>query len=378
MSFVSGSSTPFGIFDADSAFRLDADRVLEYVVRRLGDSHVQVELSASDVYACFEEAAMDYSALVNSYQAKSVLFTFLGTPTGSMTGAQNTYPQNSAEWARRMAEQYSELAGLNSRNPLYRTSITLTTGQQEYDLQTLVNPTGSDGLPRRMIIRDVHHYAPLTAQRLFGTTNFLNYLDSQFRFESFTPETVFYLLPVWEDILRGMQFETSNRVRRSNYSYGLHDNVLSLYPAPTTGLTLWFSYQLVENSPLGATSGVSVDPTVNGVANVSNIPFGNIEYFKLNSISKRWIWQMTLALAKETMGYIRRKVSSIPVPGGESLSLDGADLVGDARTEMERLRGELKELLEDMTYDKLAAREAEKAQSMMEALKNAPMKIYVF
>ena len=182
MSFVSGSSTPFGIFDADSAFRLDADRVLEYVVRRLGDSHVQVELSASDVYACFEEAAMDYSALVNSYQAKSVLFTFLGTPTGSMTGAQNTYPQNSAEWARRMAEQYSELAGLNSRNPLYRTSITLTTGQQEYDLQTLVNPTGSDGLPRRMIIRDVHHYAPLTAQRLFGTTSFLNYLDSQFRF----------------------------------------------------------------------------------------------------------------------------------------------------------------------------------------------------
>ncbi|MFA6159324.1 MAG: hypothetical protein WC763_06900, partial [Candidatus Paceibacterota bacterium] len=164
MSFVSGSSTPFGIFDADSMFRIDADKVLEYVVRRLGDSHVQVELSSSDVYACFEEAAMDYSALVNSYQAKSVLSTFLGSPTGTLNGAENTYPQNSMEWARRQAEGFAELANLNSRNPTYKTSIDLASGQQEYDLQLLVIPTGSDGLPRRMIIRDVHHYAPLTSQ----------------------------------------------------------------------------------------------------------------------------------------------------------------------------------------------------------------------
>jgi hypothetical protein len=376
MTFASGSSTPFGIFDGDAAFRLDADKVLEYVARRLGDSHVQVELSSSDVYAAFEESAMEYSSLVNAYQAKSVMSSFLGTSTGSMTGAENTYPQNSLEWARRQAESYSELAGLNSHAALHKTSITLTSGQQDYDLQLLISPTGSDGLPRRMIISEIYHYAPLTAQRMFGTTSFLNYLDSQFKFESYTPETVFYLLPIWEDILRGMQFETSNRVRRSNYSYALHNNVLTLYPQPTTGGTLWLTYRIAEATPLGG-SGTSADPSVHGVANVSNIPFGNIEYSKLNSLSKRWIWQMTLAISKETMGYIRRKINSIPVPGGDSVTLDGADLVSDARSEMERLRSDLKELLEDMTYDKLAERESQKTQSLLDAMKQVPLKIFV-
>lgn len=376
MSFVSGSSTPFGIFDSDSTFRTDADRVLEYVVRRLGDSHIQVELSSSDVYACFEEATMEYSSLVNAYQAKSVLSSFLGSPTGTLAGSQNTYPQNSLEWARRQAEGFAELANLNSHAPLYKTSIQLNSGQQEYDLQLLINPTGSDGLPRRMIIQDVHHYSPLAAQRLFGTTSFLHYMDSQFRFESYTPETMFYLLPVWEDILRSMQFETSNRVRRSNYSYALHNNVLSIYPQPITAVQLWFTYRIADNDPLNSSATIA-DTSVHGVANVSNIPFGNIQYSSLNSISKRWIWQMTLALSKETMGYIRRKMGSIPVPGGDSVNLDGADLVGDARTEMERLRSDLKELLEDMTYDKLAQREADRAQAMQEALMKVPLKIYV-
>ena len=45
---------------------------------------------------------------------------------------------------------------------------------------------------------------------------------------AFTPETIFYLLPIWEDILRGMQFETSNRVRRSNYSYEIHAHELTV------------------------------------------------------------------------------------------------------------------------------------------------------
>ena len=43
-----------------------------------------------------------------------------------------------------------------------------------------------------------------------------DYLNNEFAFESFTPETVFYVLPVFEDILRAGQMGISNRVRKSN------------------------------------------------------------------------------------------------------------------------------------------------------------------
>lgn len=378
MSFVSGSSTAFGFYDADSAFVADADRVVRFVARKLAESQVQVELSSSDIYTCFEEATMEFGSIVNAYQAKSALSVFLGTPTGSLTGAQNKYPQFNLEWARRQAEAYNDFVGLNSHRPMYSGSVDLHPGQQTYDLQTLVNVTGSDGLPRRMIIRDVYHASPLSAMRFFGTTSFMNFLNSEFSFESYTPETIFYLLPVWEDILRGMEFETSNRVRRSNYSYELNNNVISIYPVPANANRLWFKYQLADDySVLGGASGSSTyDRTVDGVANLSNIPFGNIEYSKLNSISRTWIFQMTLAFCKETLGLARRKMSTIPIPNGD-VTLDGESMVSDGRADQERLRNYLIALLEDMTYDKLTQRASEQAAALEEVVKRAPMKIYV-
>jgi hypothetical protein len=84
---------------------------------------------------------------------------------------------------------------------------------------------------------------------------------------------------------------------------------------------------------------------------------------------------MTLALAKEVLGLIRRKMLSIPIPGGD-LSLDGGEMVSDARTEMDALRNELRDLLEQLSYDRLAAKEAEQAENLLRVLSGVPLKIY--
>jgi hypothetical protein len=382
MAFTSGS-TAFGIFDTDSAFITDADRLVKYVSVKLGgglpganenETHVQVEVTSKDIYSCFEEAAIEYGAIVNAYQAKSSLAAFLGSSTGSLTGGQNRYPKNSLEWARRQAQPFGEEAYVGGDRPLYSGSIELHAGQQSYDLQQLIAPTGSDGLPARMIIRQLFHFSPFAQYRFFGTTAAINYLNGQFNFQSFTPESVFYMLPVWEDVLRGMQFELSNKVRRSNYSYELHgsNNLLRIMPVPTQDNTLYFTYNLLDAStaPLDPNDGLSF-----GVSNVSDIPFGNIQYSKINSIGRQWIWKMTLALAKEVLGIIRRKMTTVPIPGGD-LQLDGGDMVSDARAEMEQLRAELRDLLEQMSYDRLAAKEAEQAESLLRVLSGVPLKIY--
>jgi DnaJ-domain-containing protein 1 len=52
-------------------------------------------------------------------------------------------------------------------------------------------------------------------------------------------------------------------------------------------------------------------------------------------------------------------------------------MVNDARAEMDALRSELRALLEEMTYDKLAAKEAEQAASLTSVLAGVPMLIYM-
>lgn len=333
-----------------------------------------VELSASDIYASFEEAALEYSSMINSYQFKSAAHALLGSQTGSLSGMENKYPHNLMEFVRRQAEPYGELAGVGGAFDLKSGSFTTVVGQQQYDLQAILSGTltGSDGRERKAQIKEIFHFSPTTAYRFFGTTSAVNYLNNQFSFESFTPETIFYMLPIWEDILRGMQFETSNRVRRSQYSYDINNNVVRLYPPPTDENIVHFTYWM----PREPYSPDYNDPTINGVANVSNVPFGNITYSKLNSISKQWIWKMTHALSKEVLGQIRSKMQTIPIPGGD-LSLNGSELISDSRVEQDRLREELKSLLEETTYQSIAAKQAEMTKNIQETLKEVPLGIYV-
>lgn len=375
--------TPFGTFDSDPDFALEADRILDFTFKKLGDPVMEVHMSSSQVYASFEEAALEFSALMNSYQAKSLLASFLGSQTGSLSGSEQTYITQNLEFQKKLAEPYSDSGPimLDTSIPLYSASIQLQAGVQKYNLNTILSGvlTGSGGA--KLKIREVFHFSPLSAYRFFGTTSAVNYLNNQFNFESFTPETIFYLLPIWEDILRGMQFETSNRVRRSNYSYELHANELTLYPTPTDNLPLHFTYMYPPNPTqpgtiVGLSGSASIDQTFFGVSNLSNVPFGNIAYNKLNSIAKQWIRKMAFALAKEIEGQIRSKMATIPIPNGD-LTLNGPELINDARAEQDRLREEIKAMLEELTYDKLAARQAEVSIAVEEVIKKIPLPIYI-
>ena len=378
MSFVTGS-TPFGIFDADPAFQQDADRVLPYVLQKLGDPVMHVELTANQIYQSFEESCLEYSAIINQYQAKSVLTSLLGTPTGSLQGAENRYIQRNLEMERRMAEPYGDAAGVGDR-PVHSGTITLQTGVQSYDLKQLL----SGSVNERITMKDIFYRNPLSAYRFFGTTSAVNYLHNQFQFESFTPETVFYLLPIWEDVLRGMQFKQSANVRRSHFSYELHNNVLTVFPVPTNDQQLWFNYWKLPN-PISTTdvsyydasgSAVTGDPASFGVANLSNVPFGNIQYSHINSMGRQWVWKLTFALSKEVLGQVRSKMGTIPIPNGD-LTLNGPELISDARSEQDRLREELKAILDETTYDKLTEKEAEYAENLKRAIQDVPLGIFI-
>jgi hypothetical protein len=363
--------TPFGIYDSDTSFQSDANGMVRFVYAKLGGNVLNVEIRNKDVYAAFEEASLEYSAMINSYHAKSVLADLIASETGSLDGNQNKIPQMSLALQKKRAAAYSSEVQVGGTRTLYSSSIDLTIGVQNYNLNALLSSSGVETGSIHVEIKDIFHFSPTAAYRFFDTTSAVNYLHNQFSFESFTPETVFYLLPVWEDVLRAQQLELSHRVRRSNYSYNVIDNQLKIFPVPTTDATLHFTYYRNDQPAFDPN-----DPITNGVSNLSNVPFGNISYSKTNSLGKQWIRKMALALAKEILGQIRGKSSEIPIPNG-ALTLNGGELIAQAREEQGALREELKALLEATTYQALAAGLTEEAENLQKQLSKVPLPIFI-
>ena len=108
------------------------------------------------------------------------------------------------------------------------------------------------------------------------------------------------------------------------------------------------------------------------MSNLSNIPYGNLKFARVNSIGRQWTRQYTLALSKELLGLVRSKFATVPIPGGD-LQLNGADLIAQGREEQTNLRTELKEMLDSMTYSKMLEDEANASENLMRILKNIPM-----
>lgn len=366
--------TPFGFYDNESDFITEADGMVTFVKRKLGDDVLSVELTKKQIFANFEEAVLEYSSIVNQYQAKSQLVDFLGFPTGSiMSGSEERFPRQNLEFLTRFAEPYAMEAGIGGSYNTVSGSISLEKGRQDYDIYTeLKDESGTalfDSTAGKIKVVEVFHFNPQAAYRFFDTTSAINYLNNEFSFESFTPETIFYVLPVFEDILRAGQLDLSNRVRRSNYSYRVEGTKIRIFPTPTTETKkLWIRMRQYAD-PL---SPAYADNTSYGVSNMSNIPFGNIQFNRINSIGRQWIRQYTVALCMQTLGQIRSKFGSIPVPG-ESIQLNGGDLITNGRSDVEALRTSLREMLDSMTYNKLAEDQATRAENMNKQLKFVPM-----
>ncbi len=369
--------TPFGFFDSDTDFQKEADSIVTFTKRKLGDDILSVELTKKQIWACLEEAHLEYCRIINEADAKSQLNNHLGYTTGS--NKQGLFPKQNLEYLLRMAEPYAMETGVGGSYNEVSGSIQLVENVQDYDIYeqlksddgTLIVSSSANSPRNKMRIREVFHFSPQAAYRFFDTTSAVNYLNNEFSFESFTPETVFYVLPVFEDVLRAGQMDISNRVRKSNYSYRVVGSKIRIFPKPTGDMTnkkLWIR---VAFNPDPYNPDVT-DESIYGVSNLSNVPFGHYEYTKVNSIGRQWVRQYCIALARELLGQVRSKFSSVPIPNAD-LQLNGAELISQGREDQGRLRDQLVELLDSLTYGKLLEGQATDAENIQRALKTMPM-----
>ena len=97
-------ATPFGFFDDDPDFIAEADAMVNFVKRKMGDDVLSVELTKKEIWACFEEACCEYSRKIHEMKIQSELSNLLGMPTGSGDhndsdfGLTNKYPHQTLEF----------------------------------------------------------------------------------------------------------------------------------------------------------------------------------------------------------------------------------------------------------------------------------------
>ena len=378
------SPTPFGFFDSDVQFQNEADGMITFVKRKLGDDVLSVELTKKEIWACFEESCCEYSRLINETKISSELTNVLGLSTGSQDFT-NKYANQTLEFLLRKAEPYAGEAYIGGSFDATLGYVDLIDGQQDYNIYSDVKifsgsnagqgvyntlPTGSKG---KLKIVEIFHFEPFAAQTfLLNASNVTNFLASNFNYESYVNSTVFYVLPIFEDVLRRGMLESAMRVRRSNYSYEVLGGKLRIFPIPTSYLQLgkMFIKLMPPHDPFNPSA--YKDDSVYGISGPNNFPLDNISYVTVNQPGRQWIRQYTLALCKELLGLIRSKFQSIPIPNAE-LQLNGDALVSQGREDKDKLATQMREFLVNMTHAKLLENDALAAENLNKQLKYIPM-----
>jgi len=370
--FTSGSSTPFGIYDSDSTFQQDAPKVASWCARRLGYPIIDIELQGDNFFAVFEEAVSEYSAQVNQFNIRNNLGSLEGQPTGS------NYTHQSVQGSElnnvvTIAEGYGTQANVGGRTDIKRGHISLTSGQQEYDLQSLWGDVSESG--ERIDVTKVFYEASPAIQRFFDPYSVsgqgtLNLID-EFGFGSFSPAAQFILMPIYEDMLRIQQIEFNDQFRKSAHTFNIVNNKLQIFPIPTSNYELWFEYMVKKDF---RENNTIITPNV--VSDYSNIGYNFAQYSKINDVGRQWIRKYTLALAKEMLGAIREKYNTVPIPGSE-VSLDGAALRAEAQTEKDQLIEQLRENLNEVSKKTRMENEAAMVDQQQQIMNKAPLAIYI-
>ena len=389
--------TPFGFFDSDAAFQVEADAMVTFAKRMLGDDILSVELTKKEVWSCLEQATLEYGRMVQELKIVSQLANVLGQSTSSIN-LTNTYPQQNLDFLLRLSDAYAQASYVGGNYDYQLGFFQLVPGKQDYNLYTELHqttiynpitdgcysqdlglladnlPTGSRGKFRVM---EVFHFEPLAAQTfLLNASNITNFLATNFNYESYVNSTVFYVLPVFEDVVRRGMLKEAFRVRRSNYSYELVGAHLRIYPQPQSYDNFGASpgpYGLGNlyvrvYTPTNVLDPDFTDDSIYGVSGPENVPFSILPYSTITTPGRQWIRQYALALARELLGINRSKFQVIPIPNAD-LQLNGQALIEQGRADQERLMTNLKEFLDKLTYENLLKAQANIGEAMQQMLK---------
>jgi hypothetical protein len=369
-SFFPGS-TPFGFYDNDYEFQIDSDKVADFCAKRLGYPIVDVELQDKNFYAAFEQAITAYGNEVYAYKLRENYLSIEGASTGSSLNNALITPNLST--IIRISETYGSEAGVGGEITYHTGSITLQNNVQQYDLKLWASASGIEA--GDLEVKRIFYEGSPAIVRYFDPyagvgSDFQGLLES-FEWGQYSPGINFVLMPIYFDLEKIQAIEFNDQIRRSAYTFEIRNNVLKIFPIPSLAIPLFFEYILKSDR-----YNTSISQNTGKVTNVLNAPYGNPDYCNINSIGRQWIFEYTLCLAKEMLGYVRGKYQAIPIPNSTT-TLNSSDLISAASTEKTALIEKLRVYLDETSRKTLLENRASEVESQRLILNQIPSLIFI-
>jgi len=368
--------TPFGFYDNNPEFQVDADKFATFAARRLGYPIVDIELQKFNFYAALEEAVTIYANELYGFKIRDNYLTFEGAE--ATFDAEETIVVPNLGRIIQISEQYGVEAGTGGNVDWHTGEVNLTSSVQDYDLEAWAKANIPHYKDHDIEIMRVFYEAPPAILRYFdpyiGTgMGTMNLMDT-FGWDGYSPAGVdFLLMPINYDLQVIQTIEFNDMIRRANYSFEMHNNKLRLFPIPDgTVDKLYFQYIL--NSERSSASFVVGGSST--ISQIYDVPYKNPDYDKINSVGRSWIFEYALALCKEMLGYIRGKYQVVPIPG-DNVTLNANDLISAATGEKERLIDRLRAYLGELSREKLLERRAAESDFIQKELGNVPFPVYI-
>jgi hypothetical protein len=379
--------TPFGFYDNDPAFEKDADKVSNFCALRMGYPLVEIELQKRNFYAAFEEAVTIYGNELYAYKIRENYLTLEGAPT-SINIEESIVTPNMGRIID-YAEQYGAEAGTGGNVPWHKMAVPLTGSVQDYNLDKIAAQNGFTKENDIQIMRVFYEAAPASALMASSYDGFgfglggsvAAGIDGVGGMGGMGYGGGYLMMPLNYDLQIIQQIELNDMVRISNYSFEMHNNVLRVFPVPGSGGNSGVSGSGVGNMWVefilkSERSSASIVEAYDKIKMVSGVPYKNPTYHDINSVGRSWIFEMTLAICKEMLGYVRGKYETIPIPNAE-ITLNQADLLSAAREEKEALLASLRAFFDETSREKLLERRTMESDFVMKELDRVPRVIYI-
>ena len=369
--------TPFGFYDYDSDFQKDADKVAKFCALRLGYPIENVELQDINFYAAFEEAVTVYSNELFAYKQREDYLSLEGAPYAykdTHVDIQDALITPNLQTIVNLSEQYGTWAGVGGNVNWYSGSVALTSSVQDYNLDDWASSVGLSGSDVE-IMRIFYQPAPASIQ-LYGGLGYAGTGLGAFANAGLAGygANSFLMLPLSYDLQLIQGIEMYRDVLFSQFTFQLINNKLRIFPIPTDiedGDQLWFEYMLKSDEYCE-----TVDINKDKISNISQVPYRNIDYNGVNSVGRAWIFEYTLALVKEILGYVRGKYTQVPIPGAE-VTLNQADLLASATADKNALINKLREYFESTSRQALLERRQAESTARNSELGQVPMTIFI-
>ena len=282
---------------------------------------------------------------------------------------------NLATLTTTIGEDYASEAGVGGHYTVLTGSLQMTPGVQDYNLNAWAAESASLDAGDRIEIRRIFYEEPPAIVRYFdpyaGTGTGIQSLLETFGFGQFSPGINFLLMPINFDVQKLQAIEFNDQIRKSAFSFNLVNNKLKIFPIPGFDKKLFFEYIKISDK-----FSIIKDNRSNVVTDIMNVPYRNPIYSKINTVGRTWIFKYTLALSREIEAHIRIQFANVNIQGVGSLQ--GSELVADARTEKEQLVTELKEMLNETSRKGQLERKQQESQFQRDTLQQIPLPIYIF